>query len=71
MCQQRLQELKERLLGRGYRSRVIDNAIEKVHVVDREQMLRKVVRDNKSDLLYPWKEPERRTLLSTASTSQG
>ena len=49
MCQQRLQELKERLLERGYRSRVIDNTIEKVQVVDREQMLRKVVRDNKNE----------------------
>ena len=49
MCDQRLGELKEKLLVRGYRSKIIDNAIEKVKCLDRKQMFQKVVRDNRNE----------------------
>ena len=49
MCEQRLGELKEKILERGYRSKVIDNAIEKVKVLDRNEMLQKVVRNNDNE----------------------
>ena len=44
LCDQRLEELKERLLQRGYRSKVIDQAFNKIRGLDKETTLTKVVR---------------------------
>ena len=44
MVEQRLEELKEKLLQRDYRQRIIDNAFEKIRVLDRDKTLEKVVR---------------------------
>ena len=44
LCEQRLEELKERLLQRGYRPKLIDQAFNKIRGLDRETTLTKVVR---------------------------
>jgi hypothetical protein len=48
LCEQRFVELKERLLERGYRRKIIDNAFDKVKELRREDILDKVVRENKN-----------------------
>ena len=42
-------ELRERLLQRGYRSRVVNSAFEKVRQLDRSSALEKVAREQKED----------------------
>ena len=42
----RLAELKEKLVQRGYRSKAVDSAFEKVRQLDRDTILRKVDRDD-------------------------
>ena len=44
LCEQRLEELKEKLLQRGYRPKLIDQAFNKIRGLDREATLAKVVR---------------------------
>ena len=46
LCEQRLEELKERLLQRGYTPKLIDQAFNKIRGLDRETTLTKVVRAN-------------------------
>ena len=43
----RFKELKERMLARGYRERIMDNAIEKVKLLKREDVLQRVDRVDK------------------------
>jgi hypothetical protein len=45
----RLSELKEMLLQRDYRPKVIDNAFDKVREIGREETLEKVSRENKNE----------------------
>ena len=45
----RLSELKEMLLQRDYRSKVIDNAFDNVNGIDREDTLDKVSRENENE----------------------
>ena len=47
-CEQRYLELKEKLVGRGYKSKVVDNAVEKVRQLDRSTILQRVVRENRN-----------------------
>jgi hypothetical protein len=49
LCEQRLEELKERLLQRGYRPKLMDQAFNKIRVLGRETTLMKVVRDNTNE----------------------
>ena len=46
LVEHRLDELKERLLHRGYRPKVIENAFNKIKGLDRDETLAKVVREN-------------------------
>ena len=49
LCDQRLGELKEKLLTRGYRPRVIENVFEKIRGLNRKDKLARVVRDNTNE----------------------
>ena len=49
MAEVRFAELRKRLVERGYRGKVIDSAIDRVRSMDRETMLRRVVRVDKQE----------------------
>ena len=49
-CEIRFGELLDKLVARGYRRRAVENAIAKVRVLDRQDILSKVIRvNNNSD----------------------
>ena len=47
-CEQRFMELKDRLMERGYRGRSVEEAINKVRELNREDILQKVTREDKN-----------------------
>ena len=49
MVEQRLSELKEKLLQREYRTKIVDNAFAKIRELDRDQILSKVVRVSENE----------------------
>ena len=45
----RIKQLKDNLLSRGYKNKIIDNAFDRLKSVSREQALKKVVKNDKND----------------------